>query len=128
MTQQSIKIQAVQKGCDAPNLELKQITDYEKTLITIEFAPTQDDEYSCPQPKFIFGDRVVTREQEGYCRSKNLPIPSAYSITISAMELVQTKTPSGQLLTDSYWKYGIRSTRGTKELIWFAESALLPYQ
>ena len=96
----------------------------ETQLITIEFTPVQDEEDSCPQPKFIFGDRVVTKEQGEYCQSKGISVPSILFMTICAIELVQSLTSSGKLLSKPRWKYGIRSTLGTRELIWFEESDL----
>ncbi|MDJ0745226.1 MAG: hypothetical protein QNJ32_17960 [Xenococcaceae cyanobacterium MO_167.B27] len=41
------------------------------------------------------------------------------------MELVESLTPSGKLLSQPYWKYGIRCIEGTLELIWFEEQALV---
>ncbi|MDJ0590011.1 MAG: hypothetical protein QNJ72_08470 [Pleurocapsa sp. MO_226.B13] len=88
----------------------------ERTLITIEFAPhvhPEETEYSHPHPLFVFGDKV---EIGG--TSFNYP-PIIF--TVCALELVESVTPSGKLLSQPYWKYKI--TDGEKTF-WKEETAL----
>ncbi|MBW4533211.1 MAG: hypothetical protein KME09_04675, partial [Pleurocapsa minor HA4230-MV1] len=87
----------------------------EQQLITIEFAPKLDPnetEYTYPQPLFVFGEQVI---------HQNHP---SNPFTVCAMELVEFKTPSGQLLNQPYWKYKI--TNGEVSF-WKDESALERY-
>jgi hypothetical protein len=68
----------------------------DRQLITIKFAPQIDPnetEYSYPQPLFVFGEQVT--------QGNNPSTP----LTICGMELVVSKTSSGQLLNQPYWKY-----------------------
>ncbi|BAZ47327.1 hypothetical protein NIES4102_43730 (plasmid) [Chondrocystis sp. NIES-4102] len=87
----------------------------ERQLITIEFAPPQDPketEYTYPQPLFVFTEQVVPKNN-----------PSSL-FKVCAMELIESKTPSGQLLNQPYWKYKL--TDGQKQ-IWKDESTLVRY-
>jgi hypothetical protein len=87
----------------------------ERQLITIEFTLPQDPnetEYSIPQPLFIFTEQVIQRNN-----------PSN-PFKICGMELVESKTPTGKLLIQPYWKYKL--TNG-QEQIWKDESALDRY-
>jgi hypothetical protein len=84
----------------------------DRQLITIEFAPKlapNETEYSYPQPLFVFGEQVVL---------KNNP---STPLTICGMELVVSKTSSGQLLNQPYWKYKLTNQQ---EQIYLNESAL----
>lgn len=85
----------------------------ERQLITIEFAPNihpNETEYSYPQPKFVFGEKVTR-------------ITGTFStpLTICGMELVESKTNSGQLINQPYWKYLVNDGQ---QKAWFSESAL----
>jgi hypothetical protein len=87
----------------------------ERRLITIEFAPPQDSnetEYSIPQPLFIFTEQVIQRNN-----------PSN-PFKVCRMELVESKTPSGQLLNQPYWKYKVDNGQVS---FWKVESALERY-
>ena len=88
----------------------------ERQLITIEFAPDihpLETEYSYEHPQFVFGDKVVA--------SQGNLLHQTNEFTICGMELVESKTPSGKLINQPYWKYKI--TNGT-ETLWLCESAL----
>jgi hypothetical protein len=88
----------------------------ERQLITIEFAPKihpNETEYSYQQPLFVFGEKVTRI-------TGTSPAPS----TICGMELVESKTNSGQLLNQPYWKYLINDGQ---QKTWLNESALTPY-
>lgn len=87
----------------------------ERQLITIEFAPPQDPnetEYTYQQPLFVFGEQVIP---------KNNP---STPFTVCAMELIASKTASGQLLNQPYWKYKVDNGQ---EQVWLDESALVRY-
>ncbi len=103
----------------------------EEVIITIEFTPQQqswDSEYQYSQPEFVFGDMVATKQQWEHCQTNHLPDTELDLFRICAMELVESLTPNGELLSQPYWKYGIRCLEGTKELIWFEEQALVSIQ
>lgn len=85
----------------------------EQQLITIEFAPRLDPnetEYTYQQPLFVFGEQVILKN--------NLFKPWK----VVGMELVESKTPSGKLLNQPYWKYLVKDEQNT---FCFDESALV---
>jgi hypothetical protein len=85
----------------------------ERQLITIEFAPKihpNETDYSYPQPQFVFGEKVT-----------RITGTSPAPLTICGMELVESKTNSGQLLNQPYWKYLVNDGQ---QKTWFSESAL----
>lgn len=85
-------------------------------LITIEFFPKvhpDETEYSHPHPRFVFGDRVTPINEYPAIKYK-----------VCALELIESKTPSGRLLNQPYWKYKI-SNEETKTSYWKEESALV---
>ncbi|HHP7231640.1 MAG TPA: hypothetical protein ACFCUY_12380 [Xenococcaceae cyanobacterium] len=85
----------------------------ERQLITIEFAPDineKETEYTYEHPQFVFGDKVIAQQQN-----------QTNSFTVCGMELVESKTSSGELLNQPYWKYKVSDGRQT---LWFDESAL----
>jgi hypothetical protein len=85
----------------------------ERQLITIEFAPRihpNETEYTYQHPQFVFGEQVTRI-------TGTFPTP----LTICGMELVESKTNSGQLLNQPYWKYLVNDGQ---EKIWLNESAL----
>lgn len=91
----------------------------ERPLITIEFAPKihpSETEYNYEHPHFTFGDRVTISGT-----SFHYP-PVVF--TVCALELVESKTPSGRLLNQPYWMYKV--TDG-QENYWRDESALIRY-
>ncbi len=75
------------------------LVNKERTLITIEFAPDvqpSETEYSYEHPQFVFGDKVVA-SQGNLLHQKG-------EFTVCALELVESKTPSGKLINQPYWK------------------------
>jgi hypothetical protein len=85
----------------------------ERQLITIEFAPKihpNETDYSYPQPQFVFGEQVT-----------RITGTSPAPLTICGMELVESKTNSGQLLNQPYWKYLVNDGQ---QKTWLNESAL----
>ena len=89
----------------------------ERQLITIEFAPNihpLETEYSYEHPRFVFGDRVTL---------KNKYPETEY--TVCALELIESKTPSGRLLSQPRWKYKISNGEVCFEK---EELALLRYE
>jgi len=90
------------------------LSGQERTLITIEFAPEihqDENQFHYPHPLFVFGSEV---EVKG-----SFPFPS---FKVIALELVETKTPSGKLLAEPSWKY--RISNGIQTL-WKEQSALV---
>jgi len=88
-----------------------------RQLITIEFAPDihkEESEYSYDHPQFVFGDRVELSNA-----GLNYP-PIQYTVT--ALELVESKTNQGKLLNQPCWKYKIFDGEKT---LWKEESALI---
>nr|MBW4532581.1 hypothetical protein [Pleurocapsa minor HA4230-MV1] len=89
------------------------LANKERQLITIEFAPKihpNETEYSYSQPNFVFGEQVT-----------RVTGTSSRPSTVCGMELVESKTPSGQLINQPYWKYLINDGQ---QKTWFSESAL----
>lgn len=75
------------------------LANKERTLITIEFAPNihpGETEYSYPHPQFTFGNRVFLINEY-----------PQLEFTVCALELVESKTASGKLLSQPRWKYKI---------------------
>ena len=98
----------------------------EQRLITIEFTPpATNDEYQVEQPGFVFGDTVILREHWDNCYINKLDTDEIATFTICAMELVEAKNQLGQLIDYPFWKYGIRCTDGSKEMIWREEDELV---
>jgi hypothetical protein len=97
-------------------LEPSTVQTSEQQLITIEFAPKihpGEIDYSYSQPQFVFGEQVT-----------RITGTSPAPMTICGMELVESKTPSGQLLNQPYWKYLVYDGQ---EKLWLDESALTSY-
>ena len=99
----------------------------EEVIITIEFTPepqSPDSEYYYPQPEFTITDMLALKQQWEHCQKYHLPETELKQFRICAMELVEFLTPSGELLNQPYWKYGIRYTL-SGELMWLSEQALV---
>ena len=76
----------------------------ERPLITIEFAPDihpDETEYIYEHPQFVFGDRVTITDH----------FPEQ-EYTVCALELIESKTPSGKLLNQPRWKYKVTDVHG----------------
>lgn len=74
-------------------VETSTVQTNERQLITIEFAPNlhpNETEYSYSQPQFVFGEQVT-----------RITGTSSRPSTICGMELVESKTPSGQLINET---------------------------
>lgn len=95
----------------------RSFTSIERPLITIEFAPNihkDETEYQYEHPQFVFGDCVT--------------IINTYpelEFTVCALELIESKTPLGKLLSQPRWKYKL--TNGQVSY-WKDETALIHYQ
>ena len=91
-------------------------TGIKRSSITIEFTPnihSTETEYSYEHPQFAFGDRVS--------------IINTYpelEFTVRALELIESKTPSGRLLNQPYWKYKVSNGQVSH---WKDETALTRY-
>ena len=99
----------------------------EDVIITIEFTPKQQtpgSEYHYSQPEFRFNDLVATRADWEHCYKHRLPETELETFRICAIEMVDCLTPSGELLSQPRWKYGLRSDK-TKDLVWYEEEALV---
>lgn len=88
-------------------------TAVERPLITIEFAPKihpDETEYSYKHPQFVFGDCVIL---------KNEYPQREYNVV--GMELIESKTSSGRLLSQPRWKYKVSNS---EVCYWKEESAI----
>ncbi len=98
----------------------------EQRLITIEFTPpATNEEYLVKQPEFVFGDTVIIKEQWSHCFLNQLDTEGLDTFKVCAMELVEPKNNLGQPSDRPYWKYGVRCTSGTRELVWFKENEIV---
>ena len=117
-TIEAFGIPYVEYGHDEPEVEQR---------ICIEFTPQVHhlDDYGVPEPAFKFCDEVALRDQYDQCVQNNIDFSDGLDIfRISAMELVEYRSKSGILTDAPHWLYGIRYTRGTRDLIWFEEDEL----
>ncbi|NJO97730.1 MAG: hypothetical protein HC764_18470 [Pleurocapsa sp. CRU_1_2] len=86
----------------------------DRQLITIEFAPKihpTETEYTYEHPQFVFGDRVII--------TNHFP---ELEFIVCALELIESKTPSGKLLNQPRWKYKVSNGQVS---YWKDESALV---
>ena len=91
-------------------------TNREKELITIEFAPKiheDETEYTYKHPQFVFGEEVEVKGSFSY---------PAITYKVCALELLESKTPSGKLLNQPSWKYKISDG---EQIYWKDETALV---
>lgn len=96
------------------------VTSQERALITIEFAPDihpEETQYNYEHPQFVFGGRVELR-------GTSFSYPPII-FTICGMEIIESKTRSGKLLTQPRWKYKISNGEVS---FWKEESALIRYK
>jgi hypothetical protein len=95
--------------------------------IEICFTPTfANDEYAYTPPKFVFGDEVIIAERWNFCQENNLNFEEEGNIyRLCALELVEVSLVQNRLYQAPYWMYGIRGTKGSNELVWFSEDALM---
>ncbi|HEY9768580.1 MAG TPA: hypothetical protein V6C71_08740 [Coleofasciculaceae cyanobacterium] len=96
-------------------LTVKPVTStQERPLVTIEFAPNihpSETQYNYEHPLFVFGEKVELINS----------FPSI-AYTTYALELIESKTPSGRLLSQPYWKYKISNGQVS---YWREETALI---
>ena len=88
----------------------------EKQLVTIEFTSqvhSNETDYSYPHPRFTFFDRVTPTDSY-----------PATEYTVCALEIIESKTPSGRLLSQPRWNYKISNGQTS---FWKEETALLLY-
>ncbi len=101
----------------------------EQAIITIEFTPEVHpmDDYSYPQPQFVFLEKIALAKQVKYCQQNKIAWSEEVLdfYPIKAIELVETKLSNGRLAEAPYWLYGLRSNKGTHELMWFSEDELI---
>ena len=86
----------------------------ERPLITIEFAPDihpDETEYEYFHPLFTYGSRVTLTDSY-----------PATEYKVCAIELIESKTPSGRLLNQPRWKYKISDGETS---YWKEETAIL---
>ena len=121
------KIQTIEAN-GVPYVEYRAEPDFdEDIIITVEFTPNKqspDSEYYYSQPEFVFNDLVTTKQQWEHIYKYHLPESELDLFRICAMELVDSLTPNGELLSQPRWKYGLRSSH-SKNLVWFEEQALV---
>ena len=76
-----------------------QQTGSERPIITIEFYPEihpGETEYQYKHPQFVFGDRVTLKNE----------YPQTEYVVVG-LKIIESKTSSGMLLNQPYWKYEI---------------------
>ncbi len=116
------------QSIEAPDSEYRPQTEPgEEVVITIEFTPkpqSPDSEYQYSEPKFRFGDSVLPKEVFPHYQKNGITETHLKRFRICAMELVESLTPSGELLAQPYWRYGIRCTL-SGGIIWLSEQALV---
>ena len=76
-----------------------QQTGLERPLITIEFYPDVnpfETEYTYEHPRFVFGNRVILKNE----------YPQTEYVVVG-LKIIESKTSSGMLLAQPCWKYEI---------------------
>ena len=95
--------------------------------IQFDFIPRFPyDQYPYSEPKYVYCEEVLLASQWLECQENQDDFFDIYeTYHICALELIEYTMTSDRLYEAPSWRYGIRGTRGTKELIWFDESELL---
>ena len=95
--------------------------------IQFDFSPRfPHDQYGYSPPKYVFSEPVILVSQWQECLDNQYDFFDVYDVYhICALELIEYTLTGDRLYEAPYWKYGIRGTRGTKELIWFEENELV---
>ena len=95
--------------------------------IQFDFSPRfPHDQYAYNPPKYVFCEQVILISQWLECQENQYDFFDIYeTYHISALELIEYTMTGDRLYSAPSWKYGIRGTRGTKELIWFEENELV---
>ncbi len=88
------------------------------------------DLYAYPEPEFVYGQKVALARDWDFCEENGISFEENYYFYhISALELLEDVSKDGKGLTEApSWRYGIRGTDGTRELVWFeAEQLVDPF-
>ncbi len=95
--------------------------------IQFDFIPQFPyDQYGYSPPKFVFSEQVILAFQWHQCQDNQDNFFEEHEVyRICALELDEYSLTGKTLYEAPSWKYGIRGTRGTRELIWFEESDLI---
>ena len=95
--------------------------------IQFDFTPRfPHDQYGYSEPKYVFSEQVILISQWQKCQDNQYDFFDDYEVYyICALELVEYSLTRKSLYEAPSWKYGIRGTNGTKELIWFEENELI---
>ncbi len=95
--------------------------------IQFDFEPRfPHDQYGCSPPKYVYSEPVILVSQWQECLDNQYDFFDVYDVShICALELFEYTMTGDRLYEAPSWKYGIRGTRGTKELIWFEEDELV---
>ena len=112
-----------------PTIEYLIETDDRATpeRIKFDFIPQFPfDKYGYSDPKYVFCEEVVLASHWHECQDNQYDFFDEHEVyRICALELIEYSMTSEQLYEPPSWKYGIRGTRGTRELIWFQEDELI---
>lgn len=95
--------------------------------IQFDFSPRFPyDQYPYSEPKYVYCEEVVLASQWHQCQDNQYNFFDEHEVyRICALELIEYSMTGDRLYEPPSWKYGIRGTRGTRELIWFEESELI---
>ena len=95
--------------------------------IQFDFIPRfPHDQYGYSDPKYVFCEQVILVSQWQECQENQYDFFDEYEVYyICALELVEYSLTRKSLYEAPSWKYGIRGTNGTKDLIWFEENELI---
>ncbi len=95
--------------------------------IQFDFIPQfPSDQYGYSNPRFVYCEEVVLASQWLFCQEQQYNFFDEHEVyRICALELEEYSLTGKTLYEAPSWKYGIRGTRGTRELIWFEESELI---
>ena len=95
--------------------------------IQFDFIPRfPHDQYAYSPPKYVFCEQIILISQWEECQENQYDFFDIYDVYhICALELVEYSLTRKSLYEAPSWKYGIRGTKGTKELVWFEEDELI---
>jgi hypothetical protein len=95
--------------------------------IQFDFEPRfPHDQYGYSEPKYVFCEQVILVTQWQECQDNQYDFFDIYeTYHICALELEEYSLTGKKLYEAPSWKYGIRGTKGTKELVWFEEDELI---
>ncbi|MEL4896114.1 hypothetical protein [Crocosphaera sp. Alani8] len=95
--------------------------------IQFDFIPQFPyDQYGYNPPKFVYCEQVILVEEWLFCQEQQYNFFDEHEVyRICALEIEEYSLTGKTLYEAPSWKYGIRGTRGTRELIWFEEDELI---